>query len=158
MERCANSDQRTETAATSKQFADSLLFRRCLIKSDAFYEWLVLPNGNQPYAVARQDGQPLAFAGVWDTRKAPDQTRSRSFAILTTASNDTLASLNNRMPVVLEEADWPVWLGEAEGDALPCSSRWRRYPAPLVGESRGEQCAEQRGRAAGPDRRSHAAA
>jgi len=26
--------------------------------------------------------------------------------------------LHERMPVILEEAAWPVWLGEAEGEAV----------------------------------------
>ena len=40
----------------------------------------------------------------------------RTFAILTTAANGTLRTLHGRMPVVLEPADWPAWLGEAEGE------------------------------------------
>jgi putative SOS response-associated peptidase YedK len=27
-----------------------------------------------------------------------------------------MAELHDRMPVILEQADWPVWLGELEGD------------------------------------------
>lgn len=41
----------------------------------------------------------------------------RTFAIMTTAANGTMSKLHDRMPVVLEEADWPVWLGEEEGDS-----------------------------------------
>jgi putative SOS response-associated peptidase YedK len=41
----------------------------------------------------------------------------RSFTILTTATCDALRDLHERMPVVLEAADWGLWLGETEGDA-----------------------------------------
>ena len=41
---------------------------------------------------------------------------TRSFAIITTAANAEIAELHDRMPVMLEAADWPVWLGEAAGD------------------------------------------
>lgn len=40
----------------------------------------------------------------------------RTFAILTTAANSTMAALHERMPVVLEEPSWPIWLGEVEGN------------------------------------------
>ena len=40
----------------------------------------------------------------------------RSFAVITTDANQIMSQVHNRMPVILEEADWPVWLGEREGD------------------------------------------
>jgi putative SOS response-associated peptidase YedK len=40
----------------------------------------------------------------------------RSFAIITTAANATMGELHDRMPVILEPTDWPIWLGEVAGD------------------------------------------
>jgi hypothetical protein len=40
----------------------------------------------------------------------------RNFAIMTTRPNAEVDDLHDRMPVILEEQDWRVWLGEAEGD------------------------------------------
>jgi putative SOS response-associated peptidase YedK len=54
---------RSETAATSGMFKDALARRRCLVPADAFYEWRVIEGGKQPYAIARQDRQPIAGAG-----------------------------------------------------------------------------------------------
>jgi putative SOS response-associated peptidase YedK len=107
---------RSETAATSGMFKDALARRRCLVPADAFYEWKVIEGGKQPYAIARQDGQPLAFAGLWESFRWPDETVTRSFTILTTAPNAEMAELHDRMPVILERDDWSVWLGEAGGD------------------------------------------
>ena len=59
---------------------------------------------------------PLAFAGLWEGWRSPDGEVIRSFAILTTTANATMRQLHARMPVILEPAQWPVWLGEAEGD------------------------------------------
>ena len=39
----------------------ALARRRCLVPADAVYEWKVVEGGKQPYAIARQDGQPMAF-------------------------------------------------------------------------------------------------
>ncbi len=58
---------RSETAAGSGMFKGALVSRRCLVPMDAFYEWKALPDGNQPYAIARQDGTPLALDGIWRT-------------------------------------------------------------------------------------------
>jgi len=41
---------------------------------------------------------------------------TRSFTILTTTPNAEMAELHDRIPVILEKQDWPVWLGEVEGD------------------------------------------
>jgi putative SOS response-associated peptidase YedK len=40
----------------------------------------------------------------------------RTFATLTTTAAPELALIQPRMPVIIERADWAVWLGEAEGD------------------------------------------
>jgi putative SOS response-associated peptidase YedK len=40
----------------------------------------------------------------------------RSFTIVTTSANPVLRPLHERMPVILEAADWPAWLGEVEGE------------------------------------------
>ena len=54
---------RSETAKGSGMFRDALASRRCLVQADALYEWRTMPDGKRPYAIARQDGAPLAFAG-----------------------------------------------------------------------------------------------
>ena len=55
---------RSETAAKSGMFRGALSQRRCIVPADAFYEWKVVEGDKQPYAIARQDKQPMAFAGL----------------------------------------------------------------------------------------------
>jgi putative SOS response-associated peptidase YedK len=121
---------RSETAAKSGMFRVALAQRRCIVHADAFYEWKVVEGGKQPYAIARQDGEPLAFAGIWESFRWSDETVHRSFAIMTTTPNAKMDELHDRMPVILEEQDWPVWLAEAEGNhrALlrPAPARYAR--------------------------------
>ena len=109
---------RSETAATSGLFRGALKQRRCLVPADAFYEWRAMPDGKQPYAIARQDGAPLALAGIWESWREPDGEMLRTFAIMTTAANGTMQQLHDRMPVILEQEDWPAWLGETDGNPL----------------------------------------
>ena len=108
---------RAETAASSGMFRDALARRRCLVPADAFYEWRTMSDGKQPYAIARQDGEAMAFAGLWEGWKSPDGEILRTCTILTTEANLAMSGLHSRMPVILEPATWSVWLGEAEGDA-----------------------------------------
>jgi putative SOS response-associated peptidase YedK len=109
---------RAETIATSGMFRNAVARRRCLVPAAAFYEWQARPDGKTPYAIARADGDPLAFAGIWEGWRAPEGDIMRSFAIVTTTANAQMAVLHERMPVILEPADWPGWLGEAEVDPV----------------------------------------
>jgi putative SOS response-associated peptidase YedK len=107
---------RAETAASSGMFRGALAARRCIVPADAFYEWKTVGGAKQPYAIARQDGAPMALAGLWEGWRSPDGETLRSFTILTTSANTTMAALHERMPVILEPADWPAWLGETAAD------------------------------------------
>ena len=111
---------RAETAASAPMFRDAFARRRCLVPATAFYEWQAPPpgrTGKLPWAIARADGAPLAFAGLWEGWRGPDGAVLRSFVILTTPANAALAPVHERMPAILERDTWPLWLGEASGDA-----------------------------------------
>jgi len=115
---------RAETVAKSGMFRGAFAQRRCIVPADAFYEWRAVACGKQPFAIARQDGQPMAFAGLWEGFKWPDGTVARTFTIVTTSASADVAGLHDRMPVILEQPGWPAWLGEAEGAIrLRCSTR-----------------------------------
>jgi putative SOS response-associated peptidase YedK len=116
---------RAETVATGGMFRSAFSQRRCIVPADAFYEWQVQSTGKQPYAIARCDGQPMAFAGLWEGYRAADGTVLRTFTIVTTQASAEMTPLHSRMPVILEATDWPAWLGEA--DASPAALL---HPAP----------------------------
>jgi putative SOS response-associated peptidase YedK len=107
---------RAETVTTSGMFRGAFAQRRCLVPAEAFYEWKELEGVKQPYAIARQDGAMMVFAGLWEGYKWPSGEVTRTFTIITTSANTDMAGLHDRMPVILEPPDWPVWLGEVEDD------------------------------------------
>lgn len=109
---------RAETVGTSGMFRNALTKRRCLVPASAFYEWKAADGGRQPYAIAREDGEPMTFAGIWEGWRGPEGSVLRSFAIITTTANKQMAVLHERMPVILEKPDWAAWLGEQEADPL----------------------------------------
>jgi putative SOS response-associated peptidase YedK len=106
---------RAETAADKPAFRDAFRRRRCLVVSDGFYEWRKEAGGKQPYWIHRPDGQPFAYAGLWsrwDKRGEPLDT----FTILTREAHPAVASIHDRMPVVLERGAWAPWLDPSLGE------------------------------------------
>ena len=115
---------RAETLTASPAFRDALRRKRCLVPVDGFYEWrrdgFAAGRGStrrQPFAIARDDGRPLVLAGLWAGWRDPAADRVvRTFTIVTTRPNDQLASLHDRMPVVLPDRAWETWLDPALDD------------------------------------------
>ena len=107
---------RAETVATSGMFRSAFAKRRCIVPAAAFYEWQPGAAGKTPYAIARVDGDPLAFAGIWEGWRSPEGDILRTFAILTATANAQMSVLHTRMPVILEKSDWPAWMGEEDTD------------------------------------------
>jgi putative SOS response-associated peptidase YedK len=108
---------RAETLTSSPAFRDSLRRKRCLVPVDAFYEWRREGTVRQPYTIGRADGRPLVLAGLWDGWRDPaTDTVRRTFTIVTTRPNATMAELHDRMPVMLDDPDWPTWLDPASAD------------------------------------------
>jgi len=125
---------KSETAATSAFYRNAFKSRRCVVPADAYYECQKLGEGpkpaKQPHAIARADGALLAMAGLWEGWKNPAGDWLHTFTIMTTAPNEATAPIHNRMPVILDMGDVPLWLGEVEGDHArllkPCPASWLR--------------------------------
>lgn len=113
---------RAETLAEKNAYKSSFRKRRCLIPADGFYEWKKLGGGSkpkkQPMFVHRDDGKPLAFAGLWSVWRGPDKDQEplRSVTIITTTPNATMAPIHDRMPVILDPSDWSTWLDRDQDD------------------------------------------
>ncbi len=110
---------RAETVAERNGFKQAFAARRCLVPADGYYEWQVRPGEKrkQPMFIHRLDGEPFAFAGLWERwkerRPRPDGRPApwvRSCTIITGTANDTVAPVHDRMPVALARSAWPAWL------------------------------------------------
>jgi putative SOS response-associated peptidase YedK len=112
---------RAETAARRPAYRRALERFRCLIIADGFYEWAALPDGRKlPHHIARGDGAPFAFAGLWSVWRDDGGEPLRSCAIVTTAANPAVAPLHDRMPVMLSRDQERPWLDPATpAGALP---------------------------------------
>ena len=102
---------RAETITASPAFREAFRRRRCIVPVDSFYEWKREGTVRQPYRVTRDDGLPLALAGLWAGWRDPETEEvRRTFTIVTTTPNEAIAGLHDRMPVVLDETLWDRWL------------------------------------------------
>lgn len=101
---------RVESVAEKSAFRNAFARYRCLIMADGFYEWQRSGEGpRRPFRITRDDGAPFAFAGLWSIWRGPQEETVRSCTIITRPANDRIASLHDRMPVILDpthEADW----------------------------------------------------
>ena len=106
---------RGETLAEKPSYRGVYKYKRCLIPADGFYEWKaqVGSKAKTPYFVHFKDGQPFAFAGLWDEWHAADGAALRTCTIVTTAPNQLMAPIHDRMPVILQPQDYDQWLDPA---------------------------------------------
>jgi putative SOS response-associated peptidase YedK len=111
---------RVETVRERAAYRRAFERFRCLILADGFYEWQRLdrpgPARKQPFWIHRADGAPFAFAGLWSIWHGPQEQTLRSCTIITTAANPAVASLHDRMPVILAPGTESNWL---EADTSP---------------------------------------
>ena len=104
---------RGETVAEKPAFRNAVRERRGLIIASGFYEWTKDPEGGRdPWYITRSDGAPLAFAAIWQDWKDGDGARHATCSVVTIAANAPMRRIHNRMPVIIEEPDMPLWLGE----------------------------------------------
>jgi putative SOS response-associated peptidase YedK len=110
---------RAETVLDKPAFRNAFARRRCLLPADGFYEWERRPDGSkQPWFVHRADGRPMAMAGLWEVwRETDDAPLLRTCTVITTAANDLMQPVHDRMPVILERPSWSGWLDRDSFDA-----------------------------------------
>jgi putative SOS response-associated peptidase YedK len=123
---------RSETLLQKPAFKESFRNRRCLIPSDGFYEWRKTGKGTQPFHFGMKDDSLFAFAGIWDGWKSPTGQALESCSILTTAPNEMLADVHDRMPVILPRRHYQAWLTAPASEAERLSELLVPFDASLM--------------------------
>lgn len=101
---------RAETAMDRPTFSDSVRQRRCVIPTRHFYEW---DREKQKVTFCRQQMETMFLAGFYR-----EQEDGPHFIILTTAANDSVRPVHERMPLILEAEEIRPWIWE---DSRACS-------------------------------------
>ena len=129
---------RVETLAEKPSFATPLKRRRCLVLADGFYEWRKVGTGKKPVYFRLPGHAPFAFAGLWETWTPPAGPALRSCAIVTAAASGVVATVHERMPVVLSRERYEAWLDPAArtaGEALAALADLPEVPWELISVS-----------------------
>ncbi|MFZ0256602.1 MAG: SOS response-associated peptidase [Gammaproteobacteria bacterium] len=122
---------RAETVASKPAFRQPFRQRRCLIAADGFYEWQRTDGRKQPFYIRLRDGEPFAFAGLWEHWQRESEI-IESCTIIVTQANSLVAAIHDRMPVILSKADYDTWLNPQLQDPSTLSPLLRPYPADSV--------------------------
>jgi putative SOS response-associated peptidase YedK len=110
---------RGETVASKPSFRSAFKRQRCLIPVSGYFEWQVINSKTkQPWHIFRADGGLLPCAGLWESWQSPDGSVLETCAIITTTPNENLAEIHDRMPVILAEEHWGLWLDPTFEDPL----------------------------------------
>lgn len=121
---------RGETVAEKPAYRAAFKSRRCLVPADGFYEWPTRgPQTGQPVLFRMQDGEPFAFAGLWERWVPKSGEMLETFTIVSIGSAGLMAQYHERVPVLVKPADYDSWL-DPQADAKLLLKPWT--DAPLV--------------------------
>lgn len=103
---------RAETIEEKPTFREAFFNRRGLVVVNTFNEGEeVTPKKTQQYVVTPRGRAATAIAVIWERWERRDDVLE-TFAMVTVPPNALIATITDRMPAVIDDADWPVWLGE----------------------------------------------
>jgi len=132
---------RCEGVAEKPAFREALQRRRCIVPASGFFEWKQVGRQKQPFAVTLPGEPLLGFAGLWERWRAkkdasaatepcalrpePSADYVETFTILTTAANDAVSSIHDRMPVIVPHHAIEAWLAGPAGEAAKLLTPWQ---------------------------------
>lgn len=120
---------RAETVASKPAFRNAFKRHRCLVPADGFYEWQTTPGGKVPHRFTLADGAPFCFAGLWEEWENPDKVKVRTCTLITTTPNALVATVHDRMPVILPRERLRAWM-----DATTPAETLSTFLVPLPAE------------------------
>ena len=106
---------RVEGILNKPAFRKPIRYHRCLIPATGFYAWKKVATGKTPYHIHRKDGDLFAFAGIFDLWRDQPGNETKTFAIITTAPNEFLAQVHDRLPLILQPEQESLWLTTEPG-------------------------------------------
>lgn len=96
---------RAETVCEKPMFRRSMAEQRCVIPASGYYEW---DAGKHKYFF-QLPGKPIYLAGIYDNIEGVN-----CFVVLTTAPNETVKDIHDRMPLVLTHEQVRPWLTDSQ--------------------------------------------
>lgn len=122
---------RLETVATSAAFRGAWKARRALVPSSGYYEWMRLEDrSKQPFFIRLRDAPVMFYAGLWERRRDDAGNELMTYSVLTRDADQSVATLHDRMPLILPATAFGRWLHGDPHEAMAIAMSVP--PAPLV--------------------------
>jgi len=126
---------RAESVAQKPAFRRAFTTQRCLVPANGFYEWKQEKDKKVPFFFKIKKRPLFAFAGLYDIWIEPVSGKEiYSYTVITTAPNDLVKPVHDRMPVILTQNNETVWLDHSTSvnilNSLPCPSLENLTAAP----------------------------
>jgi putative SOS response-associated peptidase YedK len=121
---------RAESVAEKPAYRDPFRHKRCLIPATGFYEWKQEDGQKTPYHIQLPEGGTFAFAGLWDHWNKQGEGFDSCTIVVTTA-NETMQPVHNRMPVILNRAQYNTWLNTEHFNRSQLESMLVPYAGPM---------------------------
>ncbi len=136
----ATFNARAETVAEKPMFRSAFKSRRCIIPASGFYEWTGEKGAKTPHYFSSPNGEPLAFAGLWESYSDPaTQELKDSATIVVGPANEWMRRFHDRMPIILDWRDADTWIEDDDPGALlrpaPEDALQERIVSPRVNRS-----------------------
>jgi putative SOS response-associated peptidase YedK len=143
LQRLSTFNARAESLLSRAFYKKAVASRRCIIPASSFYEWQKIyaegadpasakPIKRVPYEIGVASSDIFGFAGLYDTWRAPDRQEIASYTIITTAPNELMEPIHNRMPAILLPEDEEMWLNPDETEPERVLPLLRSYPANMM--------------------------
>jgi len=107
---------RAETVDVKPTFKDSFLNRRCIIPATSFFEWEKVDDKKIKRRINIIEEDVFSIAGLYNTFFDKEGIKYEAFTILTTAANNSMKHIHDRMPVIIPREHEYLWLNRDNKD------------------------------------------
>jgi putative SOS response-associated peptidase YedK len=120
---------RAESITTKPTFRKPFQRQRCLVPASGFFEWQKTETAKVPYYFRLKDKSLFSFAGIWSQFTNAEGSEIQTYSIITTAANDLVKPVHDRMPVVLPQDREALWLDSNPDNFLKHINLLKPYPS-----------------------------
>ena len=103
---------KAEEITEKRTYKQAFEKRRCLVPVSGFIEWRAADTGKRPFSIFLKDEPIMSLAGIWEHWER-DGKLIDSYSVITTAANEFMQAIHNRMPVILNRTAENLWLDPA---------------------------------------------
>jgi putative SOS response-associated peptidase YedK len=107
---------RRETVSEKPTFKNLFLYNRCIIPATGFFEWKSEGKEKIKFQIHPNNADIFGMAGLYRTYMDEAGNKTTHFVILTTAANEEMSKIHDRMPVILTKNNENLWLDNSITD------------------------------------------